>query len=244
MKKNLKRIVFAGIGGFVFLGLFNAFIINNHSDFSDVTIVNELHEMDQVAKPGRVLATNSAWKKVEVIDVQNTVAMNTPPEQGQAPSAISEDLRLELVEVINVKLWSHGLPATEFSGDLETSNGTIESLSINLPGKEEISVSFAEMSGNVFQYDYAGEIYSGVLYQVDPKSFMITLTNGPLEGTRLRFVDEFSSEQVEISQTLKEDHNIQVGFFGENPKAEIEADNKPVDSSVVEAEVMNMDAQV
>lgn len=245
MKKSLKKIMYAGITGFLCLGIVNAFIINHHSDFSGITYIKGLDEMYGHVQPGRVLATNSGWKKLENAEVKNTIAYHSADstEQGEPPAAIGEDLSLDLVEVINPKLWSRGLPTSEFSGDLATANGTIESLSINLPGKEEISVSFAEMNGNVFQYDYNGEIYSGMLYQVDPKSYMVTLTNGPLEGTRLRFVAEFSPEQVEISQTLKEEHNLQIGFFGENPKSEMK-DDKKVDHSVVESQMMNMDAQV
>ncbi len=245
MKKSLRKIMYVGLGGFLCLGIVNAFIINNHSDLTGITYVKGLDEMYGIVQPGRVLATNSSWKKIENVQEINTIAYHdaAASEQGEPPAAIEESLNLELVEVINPKLWSRGLPSTEFDGDLSTSNGTIESFFVSLPGKEEISVSFAEMNGNVFQYDYAGEIYSGMLYQVDPKSYMVTLTNGPLEGTRLRFVSGFSDEQVEITQTLKEEHNLQIGFFGENPKAEIK-DEKKIDPSVVEAQMMNMDAQV
>lgn len=245
MKKSLKKIMYAGLTGFLCLGIVNAFIINHQSDFSAVTYVKGLDEMYGNVQPGRILATNSAWKKLETDDVKNTIAYQAADsvDQGEPPAAIDEDLSLDLVEVINPKLWSRGLPNTEFEGDLSTSSGRIESLSINLPGKEEISVSFAEMNGNVFQYDYAGEIYSGMLYQVDPKSYMVTLTNGPLEGTRLRFVSGISEEHVEISKTVKEEHNIQVGFFGEDPKTLIKEDKKN-NSSIVETQTINTDAQV
>lgn len=236
--------MYAGITGFLCLGIVNAFIINHQSDFTGITYVKGLDEMYGNVQPGRILATNSSWKKIENAELNNTVAYHEANSaQGEPAPAIGEDLQLELVEVINPKLWSQGLPSTDFSGDLATSRGTIESLTVTLPGKEEISVSFAEMTGNVFEYDYAGEIYSGMLYQVDPKSYMVTLTNGPLEGTRLRFVSEFSDEQIEIGQTLKEEHNVQVGFFGENPKSE-NKDEKVIDPSMVKAQMMNMDAQV
>ena len=220
MKKHLKKVVGAVIGGFLGLGLLNAFIINHHSELTGhITYVKGLDEMYGVTQPGRILATNSNWKKIESVEAASTQDYQyASQDQGTPSPAIGEDLSLGLVEVINPKLWSKGLPNTEFSGDLQTSNGTIESLSVNLPGREEISISFAEMNGNVFQYDYAGEIYSGMLYQVDPKSFMVTFTNGPLEGTRMRFVEEFTPEQVEIKETLKEEHNIDIRFFGDAPK--------------------------
>ncbi|MES2528530.1 MAG: hypothetical protein V4598_15710 [Bdellovibrionota bacterium] len=247
MKKHLKKIVGLGLGAFVLLGIVNAFVIGHDSQLDGkITYVKGLDEMYGDVQPGRILATNSSWKKIESTDFKNTVAQaDFDHSQGEAPAAIDEELKLDLVEVINPKLWSRGLPSSDFEGDLETSSGRISSLSINLPGREEISISFAEMNGNVFQYDYAGEIYSGMLYQVDPKSFMVTLTNGPLEGTRLRFVEGFSSEQIEIKETLKEEHNVEVGFFGENPKQPKETKKeKKSDPSMVEVQMINMGAQV
>lgn len=222
MKKHLKKVLGTVIGGFLGLGLLNALIINHHSELTgQITYVKGLDEMYGVTQPGRILATNSSWKKIGSSDKTFSPQNDSiPQDQGTPPSAIGEDLSLSLVEVINPKLWSKGIPSSDFSGELQTANGTIESLSVSLPSREEISISFAEMNGNVFEYDYAGEIYSGMLYQVDPKSFMVTLTNGPLEGTRLRFTEEFTPEQVEIKETLKNEHNLEVGFFAEEPKQE------------------------
>jgi hypothetical protein len=247
MKKHLKKIVGVGVCGLMALGLINAFIINGHSELTgDITYVKGLDEMFGITQPGRVLATNNNWEKIEEFkNVSSTVTEQGTQIQAEPAPAIGEDLNLSLVEVVNPKLWSKGLPNTDFDGELTTANGTIESLSVNLPGREEISISFAEMNGNVFQYDYAGEIYSGVLYQVDPKSYMVTLTNGPLEGTRMRFVDEYTPEQVEITSTLKEEHNVNVGFFGGNETETKDEKNAPaMDKSLVEAQMMNMDAQV
>ncbi|MFL5784567.1 MAG: hypothetical protein ACJ76H_08170 [Bacteriovoracaceae bacterium] len=249
MKKHLKKIMGLGIGVFLTIGCLNAFLISGHSELTgDITYVKGLDEMFGLTRPGRVLATNSRWQKIEEFkDVSSPVKDSgeavTSPEMP-AP-AIAEQLSLDLVEVVNPKIWNKGIQNTQFQGELATSNGTIESLTVNLPGREEISISFAEMNGNVFQYDYAGEIYSGMIYQVDPKSYMVTLTNGPLEGTRMRFVDEFTPEQVEIKQTLKEENNIDVGFFGDNAKETVKEEKSPAtDPSLVEAQMTNMDAQV
>lgn len=248
MKKHFKKIVGVGIGSFMLLGTLNAFMINHHSELKGkITFVNDLNEMSEAAEPGRILATNNNWKKVASAEspTNNESSVSEIEPQGNEPSAIDEELKLDLVEVINPKIWSKGLPSSEFNGDLETSNGTIQELSISLPGREVISISFAEMTGNVFQYDYAGEIYSGMLYQVDPKSYMVTLTNGPLEGTRLRFVEGFNPEQIEIKETLKEEHNLEIGFFGDNQKEpQDEKKSEKIDPALVEAQLVNMDAQV
>jgi hypothetical protein len=129
----------------------------------------------------------------------NTIASSNGSgvEPQSAPAAaVTEELNLNLVEVINPKKYQNGITGSQFSGSLTTSNGTIDSLSVSLPNSEGLTVSFSEMNGNVFEYDLEGEIYSGMLYQVDQSSYMVTLTNGPLEGTRLRFVGEPSQEQV------------------------------------------------
>jgi hypothetical protein len=65
---------------------------------------------------------------------------------------------------------------------------------VSLPNGEGLDVSFSEMTGNVFEYDVDGEVYSGMMYQVDQHAYMVTLTNGPLEGTRLRFSSTQSLE--------------------------------------------------
>ena len=250
MNKHLKKIIGVGIGGFLLLGIVNAFMINHHSELNgNITYVKGLDEMYGITQPGRILATNSNWKKVaSAEEIKETEDSDSDfKSQGEPSSAIAidEELKLDLVEVINPKLWSRGLPSSEFSGDLETSDGRIQELSIALPGREEISVSFAEMNGNVFQYDYAGEIYSGMLYQVDPKSYMVTLTNGPLEGTRLRFVEGFNEEQIAIKDTLKEEHNLEIGHFGLNPKQPQEnSKSEKIDPSVVESQMINMGTQV
>ena len=58
------------------------------------------------------------------------------------------------------------------------------------------------------------------MYQVDPSSYMVSLTNGPLEGTRLKFVKEAGVEQVQPDQPSAEYvADAQIGTFGqENPE--------------------------
>jgi hypothetical protein len=88
-----------------------------------------------------------------------------------------------------------------------------------LPNGEGVSVSFSEMTGNVFEYDFEGELYSGMMYQVDQNSYMVTLTNGPLEGTRLKFSGEASLEeqqqQEEIQRSLAEVSEAEAGYHKE-----------------------------
>ncbi len=209
---------------FVVTGTYNAIVINSesHLNGADIRFVKRLDELYGVTEPGRLVATGIQWQKltpvqtvsqnalqVPVNQVVNTIASGSSapssvPQPDAPAAAVNEELNLSLVEVVNPKKWKDGLPAGQFSGSLSTSNGTIDTLSVALPNGEGVTVSFSEMNGNVFEYDIDGEVYTGMLYQVDQTAYMVTLTNGPLEGTRLRFVGEPSQEQVtanDVAQT-------------------------------------------
>lgn len=224
--KKIKNMGLAFFGLFVLVGCYNAFVINSDSHLSeqDPRFMKRLDEMNGVTVPGRAMAGNLAWKK---LDTKRIIARdqqlqklagikndNAPTQNDEAPK---EDLNLSLVEVINTKKYEAGLVADQFNGSLSSSNGIIENLIVSLPQGEGISVSFSELAGNVFEYDINGEIYSGMMYQVDQKSYMVTLTNGPLEGTRLRFSSELPAvQQIETQEALAA-NNIEVGTFGAEP---------------------------
>lgn len=205
--QKTKLISFVAAGLFVLTGTYNSVVINSESQISgaDAKFVKRLDEIYGVTVAGREVAASASWQKIapqkvlpqqpqrKIIDTVKTVAAapsQAPAEAPQTTAAVQEELSLNLVEVINPKKWQNGLPASQFSGNLATNNGIIEDLSVSLPNGENVSVSFSEMNGNVFEYDMNGDLYSGMMYQVDQNSYMVTLTNGPLEGTRLRFVGE------------------------------------------------------
>jgi hypothetical protein len=209
-----RTLSFMAMLFFVLTGTYNAIVINSesHLNGADMRFVKRLDELNGIVEPGRLVATGVQWQKLEaapvvtqnalhapVIQEVKTVAAASSSEIVQEPpaAAITEELNLNLIEVINPKKWQNGLPPDQFSGSLSTANGSIDSLNVSLPGGEGVTVSFAEMNGNVFEYDIEGEVYSGMLYQMDQNAYMVTLTNGPLEGTRLRFVGEVSQQQVE-----------------------------------------------
>lgn len=208
---------------FVVTGTYNAIVINSesHLNGADIRFVKRLDELYGITEPGRLVATGIQWQKltpvkgvsqnalqVPVNQVVNTIASGASapsqvPQQDAPAAAVTEELNLSLVEVVNPKKWQNGLPTDQFSGSLSTSNGTIDTLSVSLPNGEGVTVSFSEMNGNVFEYDIDGEVYTGMLYQVDQTAYMVTLTNGPLEGTRLRFVGEPSQEQVAATEVAQ-----------------------------------------
>lgn len=230
-KNRNKFFAFTFTAFFVVTGTYNAVVINSESHLtgSEVKFVKRLDEIYGVTVQGREVANSVSWQKLasapklalrkEIIQtVSNKVAApeTSVPDESIPVAAVQEDLTLSLVEVINQKKWQNGLPNTQFSGSLVANNGVIEELSVALPNGEGVSVSFSEMTGNVFEYDLNGELYSGMMYQVDQYAYMVTLTNGPLEGTRLRFSAQSAESQQQDIQNSLAASDVEVGQFGNN----------------------------
>lgn len=237
---------------FMGVGTYNAIVINSESQIgSDIRFVKRLDELYGVTKPGRLVAASRDWKKlptpqkVEVAQAKREIIQEVKTTQAsveasapqEAVAAVQEELSLTLTEVVNPKKWEQGLNNTQFTGSLTTSNGTIESLDVALPNGEGVSVSFSEMNGNVFQYDLGGEIYTGMMYQVDRNAFMITLTNGPLEGTRMKFHGEPSRDENyenQVAQAGSMGTNTDSDNYGQPTDEEF---NKRYDQPVLQAQV-------
>jgi hypothetical protein len=227
---NSKQFL-AGLtfGFLVVTGTYNAVVINSESviNGSQYRLAKRLDEVYGIVPSNRDVANTMAWQKLSVKqaaiyksqlsdnNLRPLVAEDSKPAEVVAQAAVQEDLNLNLTGVINPKKWAQGLNNTEFNGSLSTNQGVIESLSVSLPKGEGISVSFSEMTGNVFEYDYEGELYSGMMYQENQNSYVVTLTNGPLEGTRLTFTSEASVEsdiqQEDSQRTLAENNDAEAG---------------------------------
>lgn len=237
-----SRQIIAGLafGFFVVTGTYNAIVINSESAISgdSIRFIKRLDEAYGVVVSKREVATSMHWQKLSVKQAaifkskyqnndqlyQQSSSADQAPGEVAAEAAVQEELNLSLTGVINPKKWQQGLNATQFNGSLTTNQGVIESLSVSLPNDEGLSVSFSEMTGNVFEYDFNGELYSGMMYQENQNSYVVTLTNGPLEGTRLTFTGESLVENVaqqeEAQQTLAENSDSDAGIQQEQEIAQ------------------------
>ncbi|MCM2350224.1 MAG: hypothetical protein NDI69_09385 [Bacteriovoracaceae bacterium] len=246
--KKTKSFAFTVLGLFVALGSYNALVINSESYLADsqIKFVKRLDEMNGVVIEGRKVATVTKWQKLApVTQIAPAVAVTATPSSApviEPAPAVQQELTLSLVEVINPKKWQQGLSNTHFSGSLSTNNGVIEDLSVSLPDGEGVTVYFSEMTGNVFEYTLEGELYSGMMYQVDQNSFMVTLTNGPLEGTRLRFSGLSPElEQNETQARLAEYNQVNVGNFGDALHEDMMVeDDQQMQKIAVEAQSFNL----
>lgn len=223
MKKKNKTIWWTTITLLVMAGTYNAVVINTHSQISskNIPFIKKLEDIYGHVTPARTVATRQDWQKIKSAEVEVTpvaqVAAIKEEMLGPAKAAaIQEQLKLELVEVSNPHKWKEGLSKIDFEGNLSTSNGVLEEFHVSLPSGDEISISHMEMDGNGFSYDLEGEIYSALIFQADQTSYLVTLNNGPLEGTRMRFKKEATHEELFVAETLNQDHGIQVGSFGED----------------------------
>ena len=124
--------------------------------------------------------------------ISKTLAKKVQKVNKKSEPVISTSLDLKLVELFNVKKYKKPLTSNQFTGELYTANGIIETLSVQLPDNEEIDISFAQMTGNVFNYEFDGTSLSGMMYEVSKGTYMVTLTNGPFSGTRMKFMGEFT----------------------------------------------------
>ena len=250
---NKKNITFIFATFVTVVGVYNALVINSHSEVAEGHFYKRADEMTGKFTAGRNTAS-VVWKKLGPAPVQAqaqkpaafaaSVAADSSV-QDEKEAAIKDDLKLSLVEVVNPNKYKNGLPQTAFTGNVTVTNGVIDSLNVNLPGVDTLEVSFSELNGNVFSYEYSGSTFSGMMYQVDQMTYMVTLTNGPLEGTRLRFAGELSQEQQQTEQALAQNHNVAVGSFGNTSELHdaVEGLDTPVQKNI-QAQGFNMDAQV
>lgn len=247
---NSRQIMFGLMFGFlVTTGTYNAIVINSESQIvgTDIRFAKRLDEVYGALDSKREVAASIQWQKLttkqaalhraglkqrEVQQMQKVESSSdSQPAEVVAQAAVQEELNLNLTQVINPKKWQQGLNNTQFNGSLSTNNGVIESLSVSLPNGEGLSVSFSEMTGNVFEYDYEGELYSGMMYQESQNAYVVTLTNGPLEGTRLTFTSEATLEQEQQQEDTQR-------MMAEN--TESEAGMQPAPGSEVVQQVQEL----
>lgn len=212
-----KRVTFS-VSTFSFvalmtLGLYNSLLIKNDSFMaydSGVRFVKRLDELNGKVTVGRLAASTKKWSKLETkkeIKIQpKKMVAKVQPKVEQEPAeelvqptnipepAIKGDLELTVSNVF----FKGPLKQGSFSGSARTVDGVIEEIFVNLPNGDEISISTRErMVGNVFQYEdsVTREIRSGMLYEVKPGTYMVTLTNDTkFKGARLEFTSQNGSE--------------------------------------------------
>jgi hypothetical protein len=157
------------------------------------------------ARPAKKIA------KKKVVAKKRVAKAIAPIKSKRFAAVITQDLELDLVEVFNSKLFKAGLSSADFSGKVFASNGVIESLEVSLPNNQSIEVGYTEMAGNVFKYEVDGQSYSGMMYEVKKGQYMVTLANGPYQGTRMKFqgyVEESNYDDTDRNVANNQDQYV------------------------------------
>jgi hypothetical protein len=209
MKKLLNTFLFLAGTGLLGVSVYNTYFIG----FS----VNEYSISFDERKPIAKRFKASIVKKKEILDLAKKRKMNAhlnikkeaPKKaavvQKKYQANITDNLSLNVTEVFNSKKYKKVLRGEDISGKLVASNGIIESLELSTPD-DEIVIEMSQLNGNMFSYYQDGEIYSGLFYQIQNSSYMITLSNGPHAGTRIKLQKErnnFENINDEIAQNVE-----------------------------------------
>lgn len=231
------------------LGTYNAVFMSSLDFMSDseIKFAKRLDEMN-----GRIVAAQAPYKewagliqpKVEVkkpLKIVKKVMKVSSKKKNEikkevnvekyaettpkAEPAINTSLDLQLVELFNVKKYQKPLSPSDFKGELFTANGVIENLNVQLPNNEAIDISYAELSGNVFSYEYDSQKYSGMMYEVGKGTFMVTLTNGPFAGTRMKFLGN-------NNDVVEETYSNDVAYAQDSYDQDLEADRRLQEQSL------------
>lgn len=215
IKSTTKSSLIALAGLFFGLGIYNSVVINSTEflNHDHPKFVKRLDEMNGEYKVGRIVANQGMWvnlgkiEKPKLLDKKEIVKINRVNEGApwavaeetiKSEAAIKEDLDLKVTLVFSATKFPNALKGDQISGGLKTKDGLIESIGVSLPNGESISIDRAEMVGNVFEYESNGEELTGMIYAKENNSYIVVLTNGPFEGTRMSFEAAKSEEEVVV----------------------------------------------
>jgi len=138
--------------------------------------------------------------------------------------AIRNDVDLQLVEYYNPNGAGKVLYQDQIEGQLVVRSGEITDLSFSLDENSQIRLDSDEFKGNSFAYYAEGERFEGQVYPISRTSYMLTLTNGPHSGVRMKFQDPNSifkkPASVESNDKFNEDDNFSDDEYGDDYQEE------------------------
>lgn len=226
---TLKRATFSistfSVVALMLLGFYNSVLIKNDSFMaydSGVKFVKRLDELNGKITHGRMAASTRKWTQLEPKKVK-TKKLIKKVAAAPAPKEVDKQEKVEPVNVpepaikgdldltVSNVFIKGPLKKGSFSGSARTVDGVIEELFVNLPNGDQIAINTRDrMIGNVFQYEdsVTRDMRSGMLYEVKPGTYMVTLTNdSKFKGARIEFVAEggaqvaYSDEYYESTQS-------------------------------------------
>jgi hypothetical protein len=173
--------------------------------------LNKKEDLPIVKKQLTVIDYSQPISKTTLENKSQSVVQETTliPDNFEELNPSSLNLSLDLVEVIPPP---NREAVNVYGGELQVSGNSLDHLILNMD--EHFEISFVSLDGNTFEYQINGETYSGMLYQVDQDSYMVTLTNGSLEAYRFRFMSKKEEQNIAHEEyENKYDLNDYRGFY-------------------------------
>lgn len=211
---NLRLIIGLKLAFILVLGVYNSMVINSKSFMSADSNIASFKRLDEIngsitlgkrevanfvplpksettkaielATQSPVIKRVQAPIEQEVAEQESANNNSSIQEVEYVEPAITDNLELELTSAFH-----NGPIEGDVRGSAVVVDGMIEKIFVEMPDGAEILIQTRDrMQGNVFTYQDAdsGEMVSGMLYEVKPGTYMITLSNDSnYAGARLEF---------------------------------------------------------
>jgi len=126
---------------------------------------------------------------------------------GTNYTVLDSELNLQAAEFFAPSVGKE-IKGEELSGQLTVEDGKIKQIFIQINSDQykelkttSISITAAQLMGNVFQYSMDNENYSGTIHDIgEGETYLVSFMNGPFEGIRAKFMTNLpdsSSVQTE-----------------------------------------------
>ncbi len=209
MKKKSARSTFFYLGSLAAaFGLYNSLVINSDSslnlngEFANKRLDEILGRITQGRQPASeaTALTPIPIKGVGVgleINKEEVKTLNVETPKDEAPpellpANIVENLQLKLIEI--QKLDTNENQTEQVQGHLNSKDGVIENLSVTFDDGETLGLENLPLSANRFIYQYNGETYYGMFFQIEGDTYMVRFTDGPFRLKQLVFKKSLKDE--------------------------------------------------
>lgn len=236
INKTLTMTMLIAFSIFLISGIYNTFIVDFSVDTDSFnaykfSIKNTKYKkiVSYASTRKRSLARANYSKKRKVIVKKATENSRQEISPVNQRAHIQDEIDLVLKEFFNPKLYKKVLSSNDAEGSLRAKDGIIESFEIALPNGEQVTGQFSEMNGNVFTYDHEGVMFSGLIYQSGNNAYSVSLVNGPLKGSKMKFVTAESLEKDYGRSLSNEKTYEELAKEDEKQEKDLELDPDPVD---------------
>jgi len=182
--------------------------LDDHGDNSKRSVASSARNLFHKAdKSGLAIIKKSPVFTAKVASTSEKLEVAKQEIQAESAFKDVQELSLPLTEAYgrDTKKFPNGISTSEISGRIELKDGNIESLDVTIKG-ETIAVNYSELKGNSFSYKMEGDdCYGALIPTPDKRVYMVELTGGPLDKTRLMFGKSKNTQTQAAAAPVKEE---------------------------------------